>query len=49
MKFEEAGTYTLDYTAVDGCGNETTATRTVIVGTSASSSQNENSSDTEEN
>lgn len=31
MVFEEAGTYTIEYTATDECGNTTTAERTVIV------------------
>lgn len=31
MVFEEAGTYKIEYTATDDCGNTTTAERTVIV------------------
>lgn len=31
MVFDEAGTYTIEYTATDECGNTTTAERTVIV------------------
>lgn len=31
MVFEEAGTYTIEYTATDECGNTTNAERTVIV------------------
>lgn len=31
MVFDEAGTYTIEYTATDDCGNTTTSERTVIV------------------
>lgn len=31
MRYNEAGTYTLEYKAVDECGNETIAERTVVV------------------
>lgn len=30
MKYDTQGTYTIEYKAVDECGNETTATRTVV-------------------
>lgn len=35
MKYEQAGTYEIKYKAVDECGNETTATRTVVVETTS--------------
>ena len=31
MKYDQAGTYHLEYKAVDECGNETTETRTITV------------------
>lgn len=31
MKYTEPGTYELDYTSVDECGNESTSTRTIVV------------------